>query len=353
LKQSYTSNRFCLFLTPFSLLYGVAVSLRNYLFDRGILKQYHPPVPLVVVGNLTVGGTGKTTMVITLARLLDRNDRPVAILSRGYGRRSKGFRMVTTDTDPGTAGDEPVEIKQALPEIMVAVDRNRAHGIRRLLQEPDPPKLILMDDGFQHRWVTPAYSIILSDAGHPLEKQRLLPAGRLREPLRALKRANALVITKISGLSDYPDIAVRRKQLNLTDQTLLLYSRIEYQDPRPLHPVYPDILLKDLKKQNAKTLLITGIAQPGYLAQHLREQGVEFDHLCYRDHYNYTLKEIRHLKKSVQQTGYQVILTTQKDAVKIKSIPGSADLPVYFLPIKFIFDSKQLDQLIRKIITHV
>ena len=172
-------------LQPFSWLYGIGVNVRNALFDRKILKQHSFNIPVICVGNLTVGGTGKTPHIEYLIRLLTP-DYKVAVLSRGYKRRSKGFLIVDVDSHANDVGDEPLQLKQKFPEIVMVVDKNRVRAIEKILaiEKEERPDVILLDDGFQHRHVLPSLTILLVDSNRPVYEDRLLPAGYLREPLK-------------------------------------------------------------------------------------------------------------------------------------------------------------------------
>jgi len=301
-------------------VYGLITGLRNLLYDKSILSSYHPDIPVIVVGNLIAGGSGKTPMVAWIAWKLSEKYR-VAILSRGYGRRTRGFLFLDIHSTPETVGDEPMELRFLLPEIPIAVDSNRKRGIQNLASgKYGKIDLILMDDGFQHRRVTPGYSIILDDFNRPMRKEKLLPAGLRREPLSGLNRAGLIIETK--------------KQASLVNSQV-----------------------------SSRIILITGIANPQPLADEISKTGTLCHHQKFPDHHRYTHAEaasIRdlyyfHLREAQLSAdpSAPLLLTTGKDYVKLCRLPELSDLPLKWIPIGPPINPDQEQEILNKIYQYV
>ena len=220
-------------LYPLSWLYGLGVGLRNFLFDQGVLKQQAYPIPLICVGNITVGGTGKTPHVELLISIL-REQRRIAVISRGYKRKSRGLKDVTLTSTADEVGDEPKQIKQKYPEVRFVVDGNRRRAMAYLLALPEAerPDVVLLDDGFQHRYVHPSFSILLIDAQRELHDDELLPLGGLREPATARYRADCIILTKCPHNMRPITLRIMQRNLALYPHQRIFFSRIEYQQPR-------------------------------------------------------------------------------------------------------------------------
>ena len=216
-------------LLPASWLYGAVIKVRNKLFDSGILEERGYPIPIISIGNITVGGTGKTPHTEYLIRLLSKQWH-VAVLSRGYKRKSEGFQLATKDTPMSVLGDEPHQIKQKFPNIYVAVDADRRHGIEQLMKETVAPGLdvILMDDAFQHRYVKPGLNILLVDHNRLLCDDALLPAGRLREPESSKERANIVIVTKCPKDMSPMDYRILTKKMDLYRYQQLYFTTLNY-----------------------------------------------------------------------------------------------------------------------------
>ncbi len=314
-------------LFPLSLLYGLAVSFRNRLYDLGILRGVAPGVPVIVVGNISAGGTGKTPFVIWLAGILSKRYR-TAILSRGYLRSSSGFRWVQPDDDPALSGDEPLEIKRRLAHIPVAVDRNRSRGITRMLELPLPPQVILMDDGFQHRRVSPVFPVVLLDAGRPPWKDRLLPAGRLREPPGALSRTALAVITKIPHNWTKNDLSAYRQKLRLRDDQILIQASLQYAGLAHAMDGTIEIAPDSQDLKNSRVLLVAGIAHPLSLTRWLEGRVKSLDTILFPDHHRYREGDASKILSRIKQAGEvpDLLLTTGKDAVKLECFPSLRSL---------------------------
>ena len=247
-------------LLPLSWFYGAGVDIRNALFDMGTLRSVSYDIPIINVGNITVGGTGKTPHVEYLIRLLSGRYH-VAVLSRGYKRKTKGYLLASTSTAMEEIGDEPWQIKQKFPEVYVAVDTNRRHGIERLMNDEATKdvEVILSDDAYQHRYVKPGYNILLVDYHRLISDDRLLPAGRLRERPSASRRATTVIVTKCPQHINAMGFRVIMSSLNLRPYQQLFFSTFSYGT---MHQLWGDDTLdpEALRKDNTHVLLLTGVA---------------------------------------------------------------------------------------------
>lgn len=347
-RSDATDNEF-IGISP-GMIYEAVIRFRNWMFDRDWLPVYTPDIPVIVVGNLVTGGTGKTPIIGWLAGKLKHSYR-IAVLSRGYKRLSAGFRIVQTSSSPLESGDEPLELKLRHPDILVAVDRNRTHGIRNLASGAyGKVDLILMDDGFQHRSVKSGFSIILDDFNRPMHRERMIPAGRLREPLSALKRADMVIITKVPQEGPVPD-KVSHPWSGIKPT---YFSRLHYQNPVNLVSLFDHFHPgKPVRKPTtpSASILVTGIASPGHLNEHLRQSGRVLVHLKYPDHHRYTKKDIRHIIETYHrfEAEHPAILTTGKDFVKLARFAELSGMPVYRVPVVPEFESDQEKQILSTI----
>ncbi|WP_445382779.1 tetraacyldisaccharide 4'-kinase [Robiginitalea sp. IMCC43444] len=291
---------------PVSLIYGLVVYLRNKCYDWGWFTSVSFSTPVLCVGNLSVGGTGKTPMVEWLLREIE-GKKKVAVLSRGYGRNSKGFLLAAKDKSAADLGDEPAQLYQKFPEVTIAVDGNRRRGIRKL-QELLAPDLIILDDGFQHRRVQPRGSILLTTYDSLYTEDFYLPSGSLRDHKSQASRADVVVVTKSpEQLSDVSRERIR-KRLKLHSEQLLLFASLAYEQAQT--PEGKKIELSTLK--DTPLTLVTGIARPEPLLNYLRSAGLQFRHMRFADHHNFSPGEIKQLQKQ------KCVLTTEKDAVRLR-----------------------------------
>ena len=323
-------------LVPLSWFYGLGVKLRNTLFETGVLKSRSFKIPIIAVGNITVGGTGKTPHVEYLTELLHQKFR-VAVLSRGYKRKSKGFIMADNHSTVYDIGDEPFQIKQKFPDVTVAVDKNRCHGIDQLTSKNEKLDVILLDDAFQHRYVKPGINILLVDYHRLIIYDKLLPAGRLREPVSSKKRADMVIVTKCP-----PDIRpmgfrVIQRALELKPHQRLFFSTLHYA---PLCGVFSEKekLIENLRSEGQHVLLLTGIGNPEQMEQDLRRYADNVTHLSFPDHHYFTAKDIRHINEVFQQIpSPRIIIPTEKDVTRLISLEGLSEevrQQAYVLPIK-------------------
>ena len=335
-------------LYPISFLYGIGVRLRNKLFDWNILKEKEYKLPIISIGNITVGGTGKTPHTEYLIELLQTNYK-VGILSRGYKRQSKGFVLATENSTVQEIGDEPYQIKQKFPNAVVAVDANRRQGIEKLLKLKEPVDLILLDDAYQHRYVKPGLNILLTDYQRLICDDKLLPAGLLREPLRGKERANIVIVTKCTEEVKPIDFNIVAKRLDLYPFQKLFFSSFKYRDLRPVFATeedYKSIKLSDIKEYN-NVLLVAGIANPQPLKDELSKHTDSLSCLVYKDHHNFLLKDLNEIEQTFNELNgsNNLIVTTEKDAMRLLSTEGLSDSiksSIYALPIEVqILQSKE------------
>lgn len=320
-------------LFPFSLLYDLATTIRNKLFDLNILKSRQFSVPVIVVGNLSTGGTGKSPMIEYLIRLFEDNYR-IGVVSRGYKRKTKGFLEVETSHSAAEVGDEPLQIKKKFPEIVVAVSEKRAVGIEKIQKKVD---LVLLDDAFQHRYVKPDFTILLTSYGDLYSDDFILPAGNLRESRRGASRADVIVVTKCPpNLSDHERNGIRKKLKPLAKQKVF-FSTIAYSNE--IHSASDAKTLDFLKGRNFT--LITGIANPTPLVNFLKGKDLEFHHRAFPDHHHFSDPELKELDAQ------NIILTTEKDYVRLQ--PFLENSHIYYLPIKmsFMHEDQKLNHLIK------
>lgn len=347
-------------LTPLSWLYGAGVYLRNKLFDTGVLKEESFDVPVVSVGNITVGGTGKTPHVEYIVSRL-AGSYNIAVLSRGYKRKTKGFLLANSKSSPDSIGDEPYQIWHKFGGLVkVAVCEKRAQGIRELMREHPDIDLILLDDAFQHRYVKPKVSILLIDHNRPVNKDRLLPLGRLRESVHALGRADMIVITKCPVDMTPIQYRLMDKELSLMAYQKLYFSRFRYES---LEPVFPDdspyFASLDQLTERDSVLLLTGIAHPRYFVRHFSEFPFKVKVSHYPDHHDFSRSDVLNIERRFEEMKgeHKIIVTTEKDAVRLAFnpyFPDSLKPLVFYQPIKVeveggIHDDDFISELRRQI----
>ncbi len=347
-------------LLPLSWLYGIVVNFRNWLFNKKILKQQKFDIPVICVGNITVGGTGKTPHIEYLIRLLSPMFK-VAVLSRGYKRKSKGFLIANIDSKVRDVGDEPLQIKRKFPEILVVVDKNRVNAIKNIIsiEKEDRPDLILLDDGFQHRYVQPSLSIVLADSNRPVFEDKLLPAGLLRESLKGIYRASVVLVTKCNPNMQPIDFRIYTNGLNLFPYQELFFTSFDYDH---LKPVFPELgvefaSMDQLRKKHL--FLVTGIASPGPLVRTLEHKTDNLYTKFFSDHHNFTKKDIQSIVDMIEsiEGENKIIVTTEKDSVRFRSIsylPESVKNILHYIPVRVTFlNNKEKLSFNKKIIEHV
>ncbi len=342
-------------LLPFSWLYGLGIKFRNMLFEMDILKSKSYSVPVISVGNITVGGTGKTPHVEYLADLL-RHQFHVAVLSRGYKRKSKGFVKADAQSTMPEIGDEPFQMKQKFPDVTVAVDKNRCHGIEQLTDNDKQLDVILLDDAFQHRYVKPGINILLVDYHRLIIYDTLLPAGRLREPLQGKDRADVVIITKCPKELKPMEFRVIIRAMNLYPYQQMFFTTLEYDALRPVFKeTKGDIDLRHL--QNTNVLLLTGIGSPEQLEHDLSPLASHITPLVFSDHHQFKPKDIARINDTfAAMPSPKCIITTEKDTTRLLTVEGLSDevrKNIYLLPVRIIFMQDQEDTFNKYIIDYV
>ena len=306
---------------PISLIYALVVIVRNFLYDVGIFKSRSFATPTICIGNLSLGGTGKTPMAEFLVSELQKDCR-MAFLSRGYRRKTKGFVLATINSEVEELGDEPYQIHSKFPDIAVAVDADRRNGIA-VLEKEIGPDIIVLDDAFQHRKVKPSYSILLTSYGNLYCDDRYFPSGTLRDSRLEAKRAHLIVVTKcppnMTG-SEQTDIV---EKLSPKPHQKVLFSFLEYAPM--LEGANGNLPLESFR--NRKVTLVTGIADPKPLLAYLTDQGIPFDHLSFKDHHFFTQGELDMLNLK------EFVLTTEKDYVRLMGKVGG----LYYIGVRHVF----------------
>jgi len=332
-------------LTPFSWGYGAGVWLRNTAFDIGLLPQEEFDIPVVSVGNITVGGTGKTPHVEYIIEALYRRYH-MAVLSRGYKRKTKGFILASNNMTPRDIGDEPYQIYRKYGNLItLAVCEKRRKGINELRRVDPDINLILLDDGFQHRYVKPKVNIVLVDYNRPPYEDRLMPLGTLREPSERLLRCDMVVVTKCPSDLNAMDRRMMKKQLDLfpPPSQQLFFSNIRYADPVPVFPVQsPQLTSLQWLRDDDAVLCLTGIATPKPLVRYLRQFAKNIKVMHFDDHHFFTRKDFRDIFKVFKslEGKRKFILTTEKDAVRIMNnpyFPPTKRNCIYYIPMKVGF----------------
>ncbi len=331
-------------LAPFALIFRLITDVRNFLFDHKILRSFKSPIPTLIVGNLSVGGTGKTPMVEFLIRNLTEK-RQLASLSRGYGRKTKGFLKATCQSNPSEIGDEPLQIfRKFNDEIPVFVGEDRVVALENISQIEPKTELVILDDAFQHRKLQGDYYCLLTPFGLPFYKDYLLPMGRLRESRRGAIRADMIVVTKCpEELSENQKTAIKEKlRPFLKPKTPVFFSRISYGTAYAL-------------SQNSghceSVILISGLASDQFFVEYCSSQFHVLEVLSFPDHHQYTNADFKRISSTVQKHKQQspVLLTTEKDSVKLKSLSNQGflgEIPIFVLPIEAQFDQQEKEMLL-------
>lgn len=346
---TFQSIRFL--LLPFALLYGAIVWLRNKLFDQNIFKSTEVNLPIICVGNLSVGGTGKSPMVEYLLRLL-KDEFKIATLSRGYKRKTKGYALANETSSALEIGDEPMQFHLKYPEVAVAVGEERLEAIPQLLHDRPETGVIILDDGFQHRSVKAGLNILLTDYNNLFTRDFFLPTGDLRDIRSSYKRAEIIVVTKCK-----PGLTTEERdeiiaEINPLAHQQIFFSSIEYGIPyHILHPSQEYHFHKQLE-----VLLVTGIANIEPLKNYILANSYTYERLSYSDHYVFSIDDLKEIRKrfSKLDQAQKIIITTEKDAVRlVKFKEELEDLPLFVLPIKHqILFNREADftQLVRDFI---
>ncbi len=345
-------------LFPVSLIYGMVVSLRNYLFDAGIFHSTEFKIPVICVGNISVGGTGKTPHTAYLVELLRENYK-VAVLSRGYKRITRGFQIATLQSTVLDIGDEPRQIKQKYPGVVVAVEGNRVHGIRKLLEIEKDLNVIILDDGYQHRWVKPGLSVLLVDYNRIITKDFFLPSGRLRESSSGLKRAQVIIFTKCPETLKPIERRIAIKDLNPLPSQHIFFTRFVHGNFIPVFPeAAQEMTPAEMKNHDPAILLVTGIANPRMLKDYLLGIASRIVEKKYPDHHAFRASDvwkITEIWKKMEDTK-KYIITTEKDAMRLQFFPDidpSLKSILYFVPVSVHFLDEEESLFNKQILSYV
>ena len=343
-------------LLPLSWLYGLGVRLRNWMFNIGLKKSRSFDIPVISVGNITVGGSGKTPHVEYLINLLHEKFR-VAVLSRGYKRKSHGYLLAGKDTTMPEIGDEPFQMKSKYSDIYVAVDKDRCHGIDRLTTDDATKDVdaILLDDAYQHRYVKPGINILLIDYHRLIIYDKLLPAGRMREPKEGTSRADIVIITKCPKDLKPMEFRVLKRALNLYPYQDLYFTTLRYN---ALKALFSDerLSLNALPK-NVNIMLLTGIASPEQMMVDLQTVSKRITPLTFGDHHLFTAEDVEQINSTFAAMHKpKVIITTEKDATRLENLDGLSEETksnIYALPIRIQFMLGGEEEFNNKIISYV
>ena len=326
-----------LILYPFSVLYAIITNLRNLLFDAGILPSKTFDIPIICIGNLSVGGTGKTPLTSYIISLLEENK--VAVLSRGYGRSTSGYQKVSTESKAEKVGDESLWLKQKHPNCLVMVDENRKKAIEKIIKNHPEIEVILLDDAFQHRSVKAGFNILITDYNLPYYKNFLLPMGTLRESKESSKRADIIVVSKSPKDLNPTEKKGIIQQLGIFITQKCYFSQIKYSNWKCM-TTNKDFVVEE----KYSITLVTGIANATALLENLKNNGHSVSHLAYADHHKYSAKDMEDIlnKYRADNSAKKLILTTEKDAVKLRKFEKEfEDANIYFAPIEVAFAEKE------------
>ncbi len=346
-----------LFLFPFAFIYGLAVFVRNWLYDSGILPSKEFSNSVISIGNLSAGGTGKSPMTEYLVRLI-KSKYTVATLSRGYKRQTSGFIIADANSTSNQIGDEPLQFKKKFPDTIISVDENRRHGIQKLLQAHPELEVILLDDAFQHRRIKPGISILLSDYGKMFYDDYLLPVGTLREWRSGKKRADIILVTKCPANLTPVEKRIILKKINPDPHQHIYYSHIRYGNPIVVFPATRPLLLNEKAEKDETAILLTGISNPRPLEDYLLKKKINIVSLTYPDHHQYTLVDANGLIEKFNSitSSKKYIITTEKDAMRLDKL-GLIEilnkLPIYYIPIETDFNEKEKIDFEKLIIDYV
>lgn len=331
-------------LRPFSWLYGIILKLRHRFYDKGIFRTSAGPLPTIVVGNLELGGTGKSPLTDHILSLLS-SEMKMGLLSRGYGRKSSGYVCIGPASTPDEVGDEPLMLSLSNPEVQAAVCENRLLGLERLNKESDV-ELVVLDDAFQHRPLRSGFNVLVTPYQRPFWKNQLVPEGKLRDIKQRARHAHAVVVSKCPVHLSEEEQSTMKKELEWYSTAPIHFARIIYSSPHALFAT--DSQFED----HDGFILFTGLANPEPLVDHLKSQGELLRHIPFKDHHPYSLSDAQKLKEIYSNfAGRKIALvTTAKDAVKLKGAEmeeALKGLPIFIIPIHVEFLSEGFDKMIK------
>jgi len=310
-----------------SIQFSLVTSIRNFIYNIGVIKSRQFNLPIISVGNLVLGGSGKTPTIEYLIRLLSRNYK-IAVLSRGYGRKSNGFIIADTNSDTNLIGDEPMQYYRKFKNIIVSVDSNRVRGVNKLIKLNSKPEIILLDDAYQHRRVKPGMSILLTKFNDLYSDDNIFPLGNLRESKSNANRADIIIVTKCDKNISKDQKRHIIQKLNIGDNQKIYFSSIKYS--KMLYDKESSKLLSEFK--NIKFTLVTGIANSSYMVNYLKDNDFNFNHLSFKDHHNYSDSDISNINNN------EIVITTEKDYVKLYS---RVTIKLFYLPIEFLIHNEE------------
>ena len=310
-----------------SIQFSLVTSIRNFIYNIGVIKSHQFNLPIISVGNLVLGGSGKTPTIEYLIRLLSKNYK-IAVLSRGYGRKSNGFIIADSNSDTNLIGDEPMQYYRKFKNIIVSVDSNRVRGINKLIKLNSKPEIILLDDAYQHRRVKPGMSILLTKFNDLYSDDNIFPLGNLRESKSNANRADIIIVTKCDKNISKDQKRDIIQKLNIADNQKIYFSSIKYS--KMLYDKESSKLLSEFK--NIKFTLVTGIANSSHMVNYLKDNDFNFNHLSFKDHHNYSDSDISNINNN------EIVITTEKDYVKLYS---RVTTKVFYLPIEFLIHNEE------------
>ena len=310
-----------------SIQFSLVTSIRNFIYNIGVIKSRQFNLPIISVGNLVLGGSGKTPTIEYLIRLLSKNYK-IAVLSRGYGRKSKGFIIADSNSDTNLIGDEPMQYYRKFKNIIVSVDSNRVRGVNKLIKLNSKPEIILLDDAYQHRRLKPGMSILLTKFNDLYSDDNIFPLGNLRESKSNANRADIIIVTKCDKNISKDQKRHIIQKLNIGDNQKIYFSSIKYS--KMLYDKESSKLLSEFK--NIKFTLITGIANSSHMVNYLKDNDFNFNHLSFKDHHNYSDSDISNINNN------EIVITTEKDYVKLYS---RVTTKLFYLPIEFLIHNEE------------
>ena len=310
-----------------SIQFSLVTSIRNFIYNIGVIKSHQFNLPIISVGNLVLGGSGKTPTIEYLIRLLSKNYK-IAVLSRGYGRKSNGFIIADSNSDTNLIGDEPMQYYRKFKNIIVSVDSNRVRGINKLIKLNSKPEIILLDDAYQHRRVKPGMSILLTKFNDLYSDDNIFPLGNLRESKSNANRADIIIVTKCDKNISKDQKRHIIQKLNIGDNQKIYFSSIKYS--KMLYDKESSKLLSEFK--NIKFTLVTGIANSSHMVNYLKDNDFNFNHLSFKDHHNYSDSDISNINNN------EIVITTEKDYVKLYS---RVTTKLFYLPIEFLIHNEE------------
>lgn len=308
-------------LFPFSLCYGIVVQLRNRLYDLRILKSRAFKKPIILVGNLTTGGTGKTPHVEAVLHVLRAASLKAVVLSRGYGRKTKGYKLVDVSDDYINTGDEPLQIKHKFPEFPVIVDANRTRAISKILKDYPEIDVIVMDDGFQHRAIRAGMNILLLDYEDLNRYNCLIPSGTLREPRSGARRADMIIVSKTPSFFSPMEKRLLKERIQCYASQDVFFSYMVNGEWSTLQEIDKPAIINQnyFIEREYEVLLLTGIAKPAPFVEYVSDHFKKFTHLSFADHHRFTVSDIKRIIKIFNElpSANKIILTTEKDAMRL------------------------------------